>query len=77
MKAFLLRLARVEPIDEGWLAEKKIEVLDLVEAVLERVVSVDREVGGDDREPRSSLNFSLQEVSQPFPACDCRGVPSL
>ena len=46
----LLGLARVEPVDEGRLAEKEVEVVDAFQDLLERVVGVNREVGGDNGE---------------------------
>ena len=37
-------------------------MLDLIEVLLQCFVGVDREVGGDNREPRAVLNLRLQEV---------------
>ena len=62
-EGLLLRLAGVEPVDEGGLAEQEIEVVDAVEAVLQCVVGVDGEVGGDDREPRAVANDTSEEIS--------------
>jgi hypothetical protein len=62
------RSPAVEPVDKGWLTEKKIKVRDAVETILERVIGVDGELGGDNQQPRSILNFLLQKVGY-RPAC--------
>jgi hypothetical protein len=37
-------------------------VVDAVEAVLERVIGVDGELGGDHRQPRAVANFPFEEI---------------
>ena len=67
-EGLLLGLAGIESVDEGRLTEQEIKVVDAVEALLERVVGVNGEVGGDNRQPRTVLNFSFEEISY-SPAC--------
>ena len=50
-ECLLFRLAGIKPVDERWLTEKETKMIDAVEAVLERVVGVDSEVGGNNRQP--------------------------
>ena len=62
MNAFFLGLAGVETVDEGRLAEEKIEMSNPLERLLERVVGVDGEVGRYDRELGATLGLCPQEV---------------
>ena len=64
---FFLGLAGVETVDEGRLAEEKIEMFDALECLLERVVGVDGEVGRYDGELGATLGFRPQEVGDRSP----------
>ena len=57
-----LGLTRVEPMYKGRLAEEEVEVFDAVEFFLEGVVSIDGEVGRDDRELRATLHLLAQKI---------------
>ena len=61
-KRLFLGLVRVKRRDEARFAEEEIQMVDLVEVFAERVVSVDREIGGDDREPRAGVNLRLEKI---------------
>lgn len=64
---FFLGLAGVETVDEGRLAEEKIEMSNPLERLLERVVGVNGEVGRYDGEPGATLGLRPQEVGDRSP----------
>ena len=55
-------LVGIERGDETRLAEQEIQMLDLVEMLPQRVVGVDGEIGGDDREPRAGVNLGFEKI---------------
>ena len=55
-------LGRVETVDVGRFTEKEIKVFYTGEVFFERVVGVNREVGGDDGESGAVLDFLAQEI---------------
>ena len=57
-----LRLAGIKAVHKGWLAEEKIEVVNLVQSRLQRSICVDREIGRDDGKPRPIRNLRSQEI---------------
>lgn len=62
-EGFLFRFVRVKGCDETWLAKEEIEMIDFVELIFEGFVGVNREVGGNDREPRAGLQLGLEKIS--------------
>lgn len=62
-EGLLLGLARVESVNKGRLAEQEIKVADTVQGFLERVIGVNSEIGGNDRQMRVVLDFRAQEIS--------------
>lgn len=62
-KRLFLRLLRVEGGDESGFAEKEVQMVNPVEMFTKRVVGVNGEISGNNREPRTRVDLGLKEIS--------------